>query len=348
MRILIITTQVPFVSGGAETQANSLQKALREHGHEVEIAQIPFKWYPPERIHDHVLATRLLDLTESNGVPVDLLIGLKFPAYHVRHPNKVLWIIHQHRTAFEMWQSEHCDLSPYPAGKSVRDSIESIERSFIPEARKVFSECRNVGDRLKKYCGIDSVPLYHPPQDPGGFYSKEAEPFIYFPSRLNRWKRQHLAIEAYAQSKQQGKLLLSGAPDHPDYEANLRGLIRKWNLQDKVELMGKIPFPEMLELYARCTAVLFPPDNEDYGYITLEAMLSAKPVITTTDSGGPTEFVVDGQTGLILEPEPRALASAMDEAFLSPAFSREFGLAGRQRYENLEISWDSVVQALTH
>src|SRR5262245_8557462 len=81
MRILIATVQVPFIRGGAEVHAEGLRDALIDSGHEAEIIAVPFKWYPPERIIDHMLACRLLDVTEVMGTPVDLLIGLRFPAY---------------------------------------------------------------------------------------------------------------------------------------------------------------------------------------------------------------------------------------------------------------------------
>src|SRR5439155_5723513 len=92
MRILIATTQVPFVRGGAEVLAESLRDALLAAGHQAEIAAIPFKWYPPERILDAMLACRLLDLTESSGAAIDALIGIKFPAYLIPHPAKSLWL----------------------------------------------------------------------------------------------------------------------------------------------------------------------------------------------------------------------------------------------------------------
>src|SRR5688572_32084642 len=81
MRILIGTTHVPFIRGGAEAHAEGLRDALIAAGHEAEIVAVPFKWYPPEKILEHMLACRLLDLTEVAGLPVDLFIGLKFPAY---------------------------------------------------------------------------------------------------------------------------------------------------------------------------------------------------------------------------------------------------------------------------
>src|ERR1700730_9971332 len=123
MRILIATTQVPFIRGGAEAHAEGLRDAFLAEGHDAEIVAIPFKWYPPELILDHMLACRLLDLTEVAGTPVDVLVGLKFPAYLVHHPNKILWILHQHRTAYELWEHPLGDLIYSPNGVQVRDAI---------------------------------------------------------------------------------------------------------------------------------------------------------------------------------------------------------------------------------
>src|SRR5437773_2205296 len=123
MRILIATVQVPFVRGGAEVLAEGLRDALHREGHQAEIVAIPFKWYPPERILDQMLACRLLDLTESSGTPVDRVIGLKFPAYLIPHPNKVLWIVHQHRSAYDLWDHPLGDLINFPNGVQVRDAI---------------------------------------------------------------------------------------------------------------------------------------------------------------------------------------------------------------------------------
>src|SRR5712691_13055225 len=135
MRILIATVQVPFIRGGAEVHGEGLRDALRAAGHEAEIIAVPFKWYPPERILDHMLACRLLDVTEVMGTPVDLLIGLRFPAYLMPHPNKVLWILHQFRTAYELWDHQLGDLVSTPVGAQVRDAIRAADREQIPEAR---------------------------------------------------------------------------------------------------------------------------------------------------------------------------------------------------------------------
>ena len=170
-----------FRSGGAEILAEGLRSALCAEGHEAEIVALPFKWYPPERILDHMLACRLLDLTESAGTPVDRVIGLKFPAYFVPHPHKTLWLLHQHRTAYELWDHAIGDLIDFPNGLQIRDAIRQADQQLLPQAKTVFTIARNVSRRLKHYNGIDSIPLYHPPQHAEQFYCAEAEDFSSFP-----------------------------------------------------------------------------------------------------------------------------------------------------------------------
>jgi hypothetical protein len=137
MNILICTTQVPFTTGGAEAHVEGLRRALVEAGHQAEIVALPFKWYPPSEIMRGALAWRLLDLTEANGKPVDLVIGMKFPAYLVAHPRKVLWIMHQYRAAYNLWDTPFDDLSQYPDGAQVREWIRQADSRLIPQAKKV-------------------------------------------------------------------------------------------------------------------------------------------------------------------------------------------------------------------
>lgn len=346
MRILIATTQVPFIRGGAEVHAEGLRDALRDAGHEAEILAIPFKWYPPEKILDHILACRLLDVSEVAGTRVDRLIGLRFPAYLIPHPNKVLWILHQHRTAYELWDHPLSDLVYYANGAQVRDAIEHADRKLIPEARAVFANSQNVARRLKSFCDIDSTPLYHPPPDAEKFYSSTAEDYLFFPSRLCVPKRQELALQALAATRNPVRLLFAGASDHPDYRDKLESLARKLKVQKRVEWLGGISEDEKRARYASTLAVVYPPVDEDYGYVTLEAMLASKPVVTCRDSGGPLEFVLDHTTGLIAEPAPEALATAFDSVWENRDQAAAWGRAGRERYENLNLSWTNVVKRL--
>jgi glycosyltransferase involved in cell wall biosynthesis len=347
MRIVIATTQAPFVRGGAEIHAEGLQHALAAAGHDAELVRFPFKWYPPERILDQILAARLLDLTESFGTAIDRVIGLKFPAYLIPHPDKVLWILHQHRTAYELWNTPLCDLMHYPNGREVRDAIRAADAAFIPEARAIYANSRTVAERLKRFCAIDSQALYHPPASADLFRCAPAEDFLYFPSRINATKRQLLVIHALALCREPVRVRFAGTADERPYEQTIADRVAAAELAERVDFLGVVDAETNRDLYARCLGVVFPPVDEDYGYVTLEAMLASKPVITCSDSGGPLEFVRDGETGLVVAPAAEALATAMDRLWADRPRAARWGEAGRALYEQQNISWNNVVAALT-
>jgi glycosyltransferase involved in cell wall biosynthesis len=346
MRILIATVQVPFIRGGAEVHGEGLRDALRAAGHDVEIVAVPFKWYPPERIIDHMLACRLLDLSEVMGTAVDLLIGLRFPAYLIPHENKVLWILHQFRTAYELWDHQLGDLIYSPNGVEVRDAIRQADRHFIAQAKKVHANSANVAARLKYFCDIESTPLYHPPPHAEKFYTSEAEDYFFFPSRLCLPKRQALVLDALARTKNPVRVRFAGTADQPAYQNELKSLARKLRVHNRVEWLGQVDEANKRELYARALAIIYPPIDEDYGYVTLEAMLAAKPLVVCTDSGGPLEFVRHDVTGLIVEPEAAVLAAALDRLWSDRSAAKKWGAAGNALYREMDITWDHVVKTL--
>ena len=115
MRVAVCAPQVPFVRGGAEIMAETLVDELRARDHEAELVTVPFKWYPGTRVLDQAFLWRLLDLTESDGRPIDLVVATKFPAYVVRHPNKRVWVLHQFRQAYELDRTDLGQFSEEPA-----------------------------------------------------------------------------------------------------------------------------------------------------------------------------------------------------------------------------------------
>jgi glycosyltransferase involved in cell wall biosynthesis len=344
--ILIATVRIPFVYGGAEILAEGLRRVLIKAGHRVEIVAIPFKPYPPQRILDQMLASKLLDLTEAAGMRVDRLIGLKFPAYLIPHPRKVIWMIHQHRQAYDLWRHPLSDLDKDAHGEQVRAAIQCADRELNALTGHVFAISQNVADRLRTYCGVDARRLYHPPEEASLFYRAPAEDFLYFPSRINPLKRQDLILEALALTRSKVRVCFSGPASEPAFERKCQALVRAAGLAGRVEWLGMVSSEAKRDLYARSLGVVFPPVDEDYGYITLEAMLARKPVVTCQDSGGPLEFVADHQTGIVAEPRPAALAEAMDELWEDRPQAAQWGEAGRARYGDLDIGWDRVVENL--
>ena len=341
--ILICTTQVPFTRGGAESHVEGLRCALLEAGYRAEIVALPFKWYPPGEIMRGALAWRMLDVTAANGQPVDLVIGMKFPAYLVAHERKVLWILHQHRSAYNLWGTPFDDLSTYPEGVRVREWIKHCDETFIPDARKVFANSKAVADRLKRYNNIDSEPLYHPPPLANQLRTGEQGDYVFYPSRLEPQKRQELLIEAAQHLRSPLKVVLAGGSGNlKHYEE----LIKKNGVGNRVTIRGFVSEEEMVELYANALGVCYLPFDEDYGYVTLEGMLAAKPLVVTRDGGGAAEFIEHERDGLIVEPDPRAIAEALDRLHNDRAGALQWGSRARDKIIELDLSWQRVVERL--
>jgi glycosyltransferase involved in cell wall biosynthesis len=346
VRIVIATVQIPFVTGGAESHGAGLRAALIREGHEAEIVTVPFNPAVPERIADQMLACRLLDLTEIHGTRVDRLIGLKFPAYLIPHPNKVVWVLHQHRAAYDLWDYPFEDLSMSPRGLIVREAIRRGDQ-LLAEAHAVFANSKNIANRLGHFCGINATPLYHPPPYADNFFCADGTgDYFFFPSRLSASKRQSLVLEALALTREKVKVRFAGVADSAEYGKRLRQLASKLGVEARVEWQGYITEEEKRENYARALGVIFPPVDEDYGYITLEAMLSSKAVVTCDDSGGPLEFVSHRKTGLVTKPTPATLAEALDELWQDRNLAAKLGRTGRETYERLGLSWSEVVKKL--
>ncbi|MBK9063094.1 MAG: glycosyltransferase family 4 protein [Acidobacteria bacterium] len=336
-RILVCNAQVPFASGGAERHADGLVREIRAAGHEAELVRLPFKWYPREEILTSALAWRLLDVSEADGKRVDLVIPMKFPSYLVRHENKVVWLIHQFRQAYDRFGTPESDFTASPADTRWRELIADADRTGLGEARKIFTNARNTADRLARFNGIAAEALYHPPPLAGRYRAEPSQGFALAAGRLDTWKRMDLAIGAAAA----GKFHLVIAGDGPD-RARLETIAKKSGAN--VRFAGRVSDEELLTLYATSSAVIFPPADEDYGYIALEAFLSKKPVVTCTDSGGPLEFVVDGENGRVVQPDPAALGSAVADLLANSEKSREFGERGFERVRG--ISWSHAVRSL--
>jgi glycosyltransferase involved in cell wall biosynthesis len=341
--ILICTTQVPFTKGGAESHVEGLRRALISAGYQAEIVALPFKWYPPAEIMRGAMAWRMLDLSAANGQPVDLVIGMKFPAYVVAHQRKVLWILHQHRSAYNLWGTPFDDLSNYPEGVRIREWIKHCDERFIPEAKKVFANSRTVAERLKHYNNIDSEPLYHPPPLAEQLRTGDQGDYVFYPSRLEPQKRQELLIEAMHYVRTPVKVILAGSSaDTKRYEA----LVKQFKVGDRVTLRGFVSDDELVALYANALAVCYLPFDEDYGYVTLEGMLAGKPVVVTSDSGGAMELIEDDQNGMVVTPDPQNIADSLDTIYSDRNRALKMGERGREKISAMNLSWDRVVNRI--
>ena len=345
MRIAIATVQVPFIRGGAEILVDMLRDELKKRGHQVDVITIPFKWYPGETLVNCMMMGRMMDLTEVNGEKIDRVIAMKFPAYYVKHEKKVLWLMHQHRQAYDLWNTKYGDLQNFPDGETIRNFIVENDKKYISESEAVYTIAQNTSNRLMNFCSISSTPLYHPPLNHEKLHCEKYGDYIFYPSRIDKIKRQRLLVEAARYLKTDAKIVLAGSGSDAELEY-IQDLIQKNKLQDRVKLAGFISEEEKINYYANCLGVYFGAYDEDYGYITLEAFFSEKPVIVHKDAGGPLEFVEHEKNGYILEADAQRVAEKIDELYTNCKKAELLGKAGRRSLDEKHMDWDYVIEQL--
>jgi glycosyltransferase involved in cell wall biosynthesis len=340
VNLLILHTQVPFVRGGAEVLVDGLADALRRHGHDVDTVALPLSWNPPERLLTTALAWRLLDLRRFNYKQIDRVICTKFPTWAVEHDQKALWLIHQHRQAYDLFGTALSEFDHTPESSDVRRRVLEIDRVGIGTCAWRFAISRNVSERLKRGTGLDATPLY-PPVPRDGLRPEAFHPFVLSVARLDRSKRVLPLIEAWPEVD--ARLTLRIAGDGPD-RRTLERRARQLGVDGRIEFLGRVSDEALGELYNTCRAVYYAPIDEDYGYTAVEALAAGKPVIAAPDSGGVLEFVTDEVTGLVTTLDRESLSGAVNR-LADEALARLLGSPGPALTAGL--TWDRVVDALT-
>lgn len=334
---------MPFVNGGARFIVEWLESHLIAHGHQVERFYLPFIEHQDE-ILEQMLAYRLMSLEDHS----DLLVTFRPPAHVLRHPKKVVWFIHHIRSFYDLAGTAHQGFRDTTKGRAVRDALVDIDTSTILEAHKVFTNSQVVAARLKKYNGIRANPLYPPVFEPERFRHDGYGDEIVVVCRVERHKRQSLLIEAMQHTRTPVRLRLCGLSSNPAYDGEVQKLIKKSNAADRIAFDNRwISEEEKAEKLAPALAAAYLPIDEDsYGYPSLEAAHSRKPIITTTDSGGVLEFVEHGVNGFVVQPTPQSVAEAMDRLYADRALAARLGEAGHERLRELKIDWNHVVESI--
>jgi glycosyltransferase involved in cell wall biosynthesis len=280
-------------------------------------------------------------VTRAGRRAVDLVIATKFPTYFARHPRKVVWLMHQHRAAYELCGTRYSDFAHTERDVALRRRLIETDAAMLLECAGRFTSAKNVSARLRTYNGVEAAPLYHPPKLTGRLRRGTSGDYMFLVTRLEHVKRVDLAIEAFLHVDPGVRLLVAG---DGSAHASLNALVERLGLRGRVSLLGRVSDERLIDLYAGALGVLFTPFDEDYGYVTLEAFLSGKPVVTTTDAGGPLEFVVDGINGFACAPSPEALGAAVNRLAADRAAAARLGDSGYDRART--ITWDGVVEAL--
>jgi glycosyltransferase involved in cell wall biosynthesis len=347
-RILVLSVKVPFSHGGQDVLVATLAKELQKRGHEADVIALPYNPLPKQNLITQAAMWRALDLENVCGKEIDLVIATKFPSYYARHPRKSVWLVHQQRSIYELYGSQYSDIGDDPRDEAMRRMLTDGDLKVLGESAYLSSISKNVADRLSAFNGLSSEVLY-PPLPLGSLYRCERpEPYILSVGRICRIKRLDMMINALALTRGL-KLKIVGVPDEPDALEFFKNEIKKHGMESRVEFLGRVGDSELIDLYARAMAVFYAPFNEDYGYVTLEAMASGKPVITAVDSGGTLEFVQDGYNGFVTQPKPDSVASVCNAMLSDPQLVERIGANGRAFIDQAGIAdtgWDRVIERL--
>jgi glycosyltransferase involved in cell wall biosynthesis len=340
-RIAVITSGQPFGGGGHTVIADGLVQALRDAGHQAETVLTPQNRFG--RQGAAYLSTWLTDVgMAQDGGRIDQVITLRYPAYAVRHEAHVCWLTHRMREYYDLWDRFSATLTPAQRVKEAirRRLLHATDRHFLTRrVRRLFVISGTIEQRLLKWGGIPSTVL-HPPPPPRPYRCDGYGDYIFAVSRLTRLKRLDLLVRALAQPAAAGvRCVIAG---DGEMAGELKALIDGLGLDGRVKLVGGVDAAALVDHLARCRAVCFPAQDEDYGFVTVEAFASAKPVVTCTDSGGPLEFVHDGVEGLVAAPTPERLARALATVAGDERLAARLGQAGLAAVQTL--TWPRVVE----
>ncbi len=340
MRVVVVTSDVPFVEGGHRVIAHALVQALRDAGHRAELVTTPQNRFG-HQISAYV-ATWLSEVqVAGDGGRVDRVISLRYPSYVVRHPDQVVWLNHRMREYYDLWEDFKATLTPRQklVARARRQPLHFLDTYFL-RRRTVFAQSGTVQERLRRWGKIPSHVLY-PPAPPRPYRCDGYNDSILVVGRLVPLKRVDLLLRAAALAGGDWRVRIAG--EGPQ-RTSLIALTRELGLEKRVTLLGGLDEERLVREYATCGAVYFGPKAEDYGLVTLEAFSCAKPVVTCTDSGGPAELVEDGVTGFVADPDPEAVAVALTRVATEPRRAEELGAAAAE--VAARHTWPTTVETL--
>jgi glycosyltransferase involved in cell wall biosynthesis len=341
--IAVVTSSPPFVEGGHLVIARALVQALVQAGHEADLVLTPQNRFG--RQASAYLANWLTDVGRtSDGRPTDQVISLRFPSYAVRHPRHVCWLNHTMREYYDLWDRFSQSLPPRTRLKEQvrRRLIHAADRYLLSRnVSRLFVQSETIRRRYAAWPGVRATVLYPPPPQ-RAYRVEDYEPYLFSVSRFAPLKRMELVVEALAQPEAHGiRAVLAGDGETLN---QIRALVAERGLGDRVTLPGRLSDADLLSHLGRCRAVVFAPLDEDYGFVTVEAFASARPVITCHDSGGPTEIVRHDESGFIVDSTPTALASAFRRLIDDRDLAARLGAEGHRFASSL--TWPATVSQL--
>ena len=340
-RIAVVTSSPPMSDGGHMVIARSLVQALRDAGHQADVIVTPQNRFG--RQASEYLATWLTDVGVTHAGPIDQVISLRYPSFAVRHPRHVCWLNHTMREYYDLWDR-------FRAGLGLRGRVkEHVRRTLIQAGRSAAADAqrrppvRAVEDHPEAARDV-AVAAQHGALSAGAAAAVPLRPL---------WRLHLHGVAAHAAEAHRPascapwrilrprdlKAVIAGDGEERD---RIEALIAELGVADRVTLAGSASPAQLVQYLANCRAVCFPPFDEDYGFVTVEAFVSQKAVVTCTDSGGPAELVEHGVNGFVCDPTPEALALRFRELMDDAALAERLGQNAYAR--GSQLTWPDTVK----
>lgn len=381
MKIAVVgPSPIPFTIGGMENMMGGLYDQINHNtSHQAELLKLPTREHSFWELIESYYQFYKLDVSHFDAV----IVG-KYPAWMVQHSNKIFYVAHRLRGLYDTYHYmnqplevvrgnekidqilDYMDAFPNPNSLDtffqllfqLRDTAGAQENSYFvfpgPLIRKLVHYMDDYAFRetdLETYFSISRTVKeredYFPTEScvevaylPSGQASTKTESYehIFMVSRLDKPKRIDILIKAMKYVKGDIPLYIAGTGPERTYLEKLAGNDKR------IHFLGFVSDEEVDKYYANALVIPYFPQEEDYGLITYESMMHKKPVITTVDAGGPTEFVTDYETGFVTECDPRAIAEKIDYMAKHVDEAKKMGENGFQLVSG--ITWKTVLDTI--
>jgi glycosyltransferase involved in cell wall biosynthesis len=340
--LAVVTSSPPGADGGHLSIARALVAAAAESGHTAHLVVTPD--YGFGRQTASYWAAWRTNVQQVEGDRIDQVISFRHPSYAVSHPVHVCWLNHTMREYYDLWPRFAASIS---SGNRVKESIRrtlthAADAWFLSmNVSRIVAQSRTVQQRVSADLGVRADVLWPPPPQ-RAYRCEQYGDYIFAPSRLVPLKRLDLLVRALAEPPALTiRAVIAGKGDE---RVALEQLAVQLRVASRVAFIGHAHDETFVDHLARCRAVAFTPFAEDYGLVTVEAFASRKAVITCSDSGGPTELVRHNETGIVCEPTPLALATALARVSEDATLAETLGAAAAAQAATM--TWDAAVKKL--
>jgi glycosyltransferase involved in cell wall biosynthesis len=342
MKILVLGSFPPLLNCRGTEIFDDLIANLRLEGIQAEGFRIPFSREPAEHLVEEMAIVRRIRMSN-----VDRVIALNFPAYLVYWPAKVLWLMHQHREAYDLRDEGKSNIGVDLRGQQLAAAIRTSDRLAFSESQKIHTFSSITSRRLMEYNAVSSSVLHPPISRPELFWNEDSDGYVFAPGKVCRSNRQHLLIRALRHLPRV-RLVIAGPADMEE-AGFLWRLVDEEKAGDRVTLdLRHLSRADLARFVNHCLAVAWLPSEEDplgIRYIP-EAFEAGKPVLTTSDTTDALEFVRDAETGVVVEPQPEALGHGMAVLADDPAMATRLGRAAYDLVRTASLNWPAVIKRL--